>query len=242
MTDKEQPEPPISKEKLWRQRWIAKKRAEMGEEAFTQYWRALERKRKPETLREQRRRYNERVAKRTAATARATGQSWNIEDARTALDTSLTVPQAALKTGRTAKSVESLRHRWRAGKLPAWLQDHLPMYKAEPAPSAGPAKTARKAAATKKAADAPKVVAPKPRKKPTKAEFERRLNEVHGVSYDRKGTAGQYGARIRPYGTYLRRQDPGMFDWDYQAWLEQGDAQFFGADNRKSEGGNSDDE
>lgn len=64
------------------------------------------------------------------------------------------------------------------------------------------------------------------KRKTTKGEFERRMNEVYGHDYQRWGN-GNYGARTRPIGTYLRNQDPWMFDQDYQEWLEQGDEKYF---------------
>jgi hypothetical protein len=77
--------------------------------------------------RHERRRYVERRAARTAVTARAKKRRrlWTIDEAKTALDLSLTVPDAALKVGRTASAVESLRMRWRHGRLPEALAAHI---------------------------------------------------------------------------------------------------------------------
>jgi hypothetical protein len=116
-----------ARENAWRRRWIERKRVEMGEEAFAQYWRELNRK-KPETARRQRRRYAQRVAARTGDGAHARGSKWTIDDARTVLDLALSVPEAALRVGRTASAVAALRQRWRSGRLPAALQDHLSTY------------------------------------------------------------------------------------------------------------------
>ncbi|ORW08041.1 MULTISPECIES: hypothetical protein [Mycolicibacter] len=73
--------------------------------------------------------YTQRRAERTAK-APMKGSRWSIDDARTALDTSLSVPEVALMLGRTAAAVEGLRARWRAGELSSALADQLP-----PAPS-----------------------------------------------------------------------------------------------------------
>lgn len=74
-----------------------------------------------------RRRY---VARRAARTSPPVGESvrrpWSIPEAKIAVDLSLTVVDAALRVGRTASAVESLRSRWRAGKLPAALAGRLP--------------------------------------------------------------------------------------------------------------------
>lgn len=54
----------------------------------------------------------------------------------------------------------------------------------------------------------------------TKKEFEEHLNTtIHGVSHERWGN-GRYGATKRPYGTYLRNQDPEKFNAEYDAWLD----------------------
>ncbi|MDT5087163.1 MAG: hypothetical protein QOJ61_4206 [Mycobacterium sp.] len=81
-----------------------------------------------EGRRQERRRYVERRAARTAIAGRkkTTRRPWTIEEAKTALDTSLTVPEAALTVGRTASAVESLRLRWRRGRLPDALAAHIP--------------------------------------------------------------------------------------------------------------------
>lgn len=78
-----------------------------------------------ERRRRQRREYH---ARRTRAIGAGPehARRWNVGDARVALDTALTVPQAAKKVGRSANSVESLRRRWRAGRLPAGLTAHMP--------------------------------------------------------------------------------------------------------------------
>lgn len=71
-------------------------------------------------------RYIRNRALRTAADSSVPRRPWSIPDARVALDVSLTVPQAALRVGRTASAVESLRRRWRLGRLPDALSAHLP--------------------------------------------------------------------------------------------------------------------
>jgi hypothetical protein len=76
---------------------------------------------------ERHRRYLARRAVRTAPPVDGLARRpWSVPDAKVALDLSLTVVEAALKVDRTASSVESLRSRWRAGKLPAALADRLP--------------------------------------------------------------------------------------------------------------------
>lgn len=81
-----------------------------------------------EARRQERRRYIEKRAVRTAVTARTKKKRrlWTIDEAKTALDLSLTVPEAALEVGRTASAVESLRLRWRKGRLPEALDVHIP--------------------------------------------------------------------------------------------------------------------
>lgn len=81
-----------------------------------------------EGRREERRRYVERRAARTAIPGRPKKprKLWTVEEAKTALDLTLTVPEAALKIGRTASAVESLRLRWRQGRLPDLLNIHIP--------------------------------------------------------------------------------------------------------------------
>lgn len=74
----------------------------------------------------ERRRYTERRAERTAPTAVKAGARWTIADARIALNTQLTVAEAALKIGRTATAVEVLRAKWRSGRLAAGLIDQVP--------------------------------------------------------------------------------------------------------------------
>ncbi len=71
-------------------------------------------------------RYIRNRAARTASDSSARRRPWSIPDARVALDVTLTVPQAALQVGRTASAVESLRRRWRLGRLPDALAAHLP--------------------------------------------------------------------------------------------------------------------
>lgn len=53
----------------------------------------------------------------------------------------------------------------------------------------------------------------------TKKAFEEHLNKVHGVTHERWGN-GRYGALKRPYGTYLRNQDPEKFNIEYDDWLD----------------------
>lgn len=80
-----------------------------------------------ERKRRERRQYVERRAQRTAV-ADAKGprrRPWAIDEVKTALDPALTVPEAALKVGRTSSAVESLRKRWRSGQLGAALEAHV---------------------------------------------------------------------------------------------------------------------
>lgn len=70
--------------------------------------------------------YTRRRAIRTADAAVRHGARWSIGDALTAIDPTLTVPEAAVRLGRTAAAVEGLRAKWRAGQLSAALTDHLP--------------------------------------------------------------------------------------------------------------------
>lgn len=81
-----------------------------------------------EGRREERRRYVERRAARTTVAGHTpkVKKPWGVDEAKTALDLSLTVPEAALKIGRTASAVESLRLRWRKGRLPDLLTMHIP--------------------------------------------------------------------------------------------------------------------
>ncbi|WP_242413742.1 hypothetical protein [Mycolicibacterium fortuitum] len=81
-----------------------------------------------EGRREERRRYIERRAARTAVPDRTKNvkKPWTVDEARIALDLSRTVPAAALEIGRTASAVESLRLRWRRGRLPDLLSIHFP--------------------------------------------------------------------------------------------------------------------
>lgn len=87
-----------------------------------------------ERRRRQRREYHARRS-RAIAGGPDHGQRWTVSDARTALDTTLSVPEAALKVGRSATAVESLRRRWRTGRLPASLAAHMPE---PPRPSSPP--------------------------------------------------------------------------------------------------------
>lgn len=82
-----------------------------------------------EARRRYQRSYIERRATRTAGSSRGRKQkrrAWTISEAKTAVDLSLTVPEAALQIGRTASAVESLRKRWRRGALPAALAMQIP--------------------------------------------------------------------------------------------------------------------
>lgn len=115
-------------QRRYRKNWLAKKRAELGDEAFEAYLRQVKAK-KPETVRRAHQRYAKKLAERTAPAADTAGSRWTLSDARTALDTSLTVPQAAQRVGRSGSAVKSLRQRWRKGTLPADLADQLPVYR-----------------------------------------------------------------------------------------------------------------
>lgn len=77
-----------------------------------------------ERRRRQRREYHQRRTSRTTA-GQEHGRRWTIADARIALDMRLSVPDAAAAVGRSANAVESLRRRWRAGRLPAALVDQI---------------------------------------------------------------------------------------------------------------------
>lgn len=123
-------------QRRYRANWLAKKRAELGDEAFEAYLRQIKAK-KPETVRRAHRRYAKKLAERTAPASAAAGARWTLSDARTALDASLTVPQAAQQIGRSGAAVKSLRQRWRKGTLPAELADQLPVYR-KPAPPKSP--------------------------------------------------------------------------------------------------------
>ncbi|MBY0285583.1 MAG: hypothetical protein K2X52_00305 [Mycobacteriaceae bacterium] len=81
-----------------------------------------------EGRREERRRYVERRAARTAAPAdqQRSRRPWTVDEAKIALDFTLSVPDAALRVGRTASAVESLRLRWRQRRLPEVLSIHIP--------------------------------------------------------------------------------------------------------------------
>ena len=78
-----------------------------------------------ERRRQQRREYHRRRTRQTAG-GHEHGRPWTIADARVALDVARTVPEAAIELGRSASAVESLRQRWRAGRLPAGLADQMP--------------------------------------------------------------------------------------------------------------------
>lgn len=81
-----------------------------------------------EIRRRARRRYIERRAARTAPEDPEKSDSpWTVTEARIALDPTLTVPEAATQISRTASAVESLRARWRAGRLPAALEHQVPL-------------------------------------------------------------------------------------------------------------------
>jgi len=58
----------------------------------------------------------------------------------------------------------------------------------------------------------------------TKKAYEELLNDRYGVDLQRWGD-GHYGASTRPYGTYLRNQDPDMFNMEYEQWLAEMTAQ-----------------
>ncbi len=89
-----------------------------------------------ERRRRQRREYHARRT-RNVSGGPDHGQRWTVSDARIALDTKLSVPDAALKVGRSASAVESLRRRWRTVRLPSGLADHIP----DPPPTRSPAPT-----------------------------------------------------------------------------------------------------
>jgi hypothetical protein len=73
--------------------------------------------------------YTRRRAQRTASEATSHRSRWTIDDARTALDVTMSVPEIALRLGRTASAVEGLRAKWRSGALPSALADQLPPYR-----------------------------------------------------------------------------------------------------------------
>lgn len=78
----------------------------------------------------ERQNYTTRRAKLTGGKNATSHRSrWTIDDARTALDLSLSVPEIALRLGRTASAVEGLRAKWRSGALPLALADQLPPYR-----------------------------------------------------------------------------------------------------------------
>lgn len=82
--------------------------------------------------------YTRSRAKRTASKATSHRNPWTIDDARTALDLTLPVPEIALRLGRTAAAVEGLRAKWRSGALPLALADQLPPYRPADAPISHP--------------------------------------------------------------------------------------------------------
>jgi len=55
--------------------------------------------------------------------------------------------------------------------------------------------------------------------KNTKKAFEEFLNKEFPVA-KHKHKNWRYGNTKRDYGTYLRKQDPGMFEENYQRWIE----------------------
>jgi hypothetical protein len=81
-----------------------------------------------EGRRQERRRYIEGRAARTAVPGRAENvkRPWTVDEAKIALNLALTVPQAAVQIGRTASAGASLRQRWRKGRLPDALSVHIP--------------------------------------------------------------------------------------------------------------------
>jgi hypothetical protein len=56
----------------------------------------------------------------------------------------------------------------------------------------------------------------------TKHAFEKLLNSIYGMSFDRHGGAGQLGARKRPWGTWLRSADREHFNAMYAHFNETG--------------------
>lgn len=58
------------------------------------------------------------------------------------------------------------------------------------------------------------------KKKLTKKAFEEYLNQKYGVDTQKWGN-GNYAARVKPYGTYLRSQDKEMFNIQYEEWLKE---------------------
>jgi len=60
-------------------------------------------------------------------------------------------------------------------------------------------------------------------RKLTKKAYEEFLNERDGVDLQRWGN-GRHGANSRPYGTYLRNQDPEMFNFEYDKWRSEMEA------------------
>lgn len=77
-----------------------------------------------ERRRRQRREYHQRRSTKSSA-GQEHGRRWTIADARVALDLGLSVKDAAAAVGRSANAVESLRRRWRAGRLPTALADQV---------------------------------------------------------------------------------------------------------------------
>lgn len=98
-----------------------------------QAWGVPETESPEERRRRQRREYHQRRTNRTAA-GQEHGRRWTIVDARVALDLRLSVPEAAAAVGRSASAVESLRRRWRAGRLPAVLADQVVANRAQEQP------------------------------------------------------------------------------------------------------------
>lgn len=82
---------------------------------------------RPRKTRDERQRYTQRRAERTGGTGDRQWRRWTISDARIALDPSLSVPDVAIRLGRTASAVEGLRAKWRAGRLPEALATQLPL-------------------------------------------------------------------------------------------------------------------
>jgi hypothetical protein len=78
-----------------------------------------------ERRRRQRREYHQRRTFRTSG-GQEHGRQWTVADARIALDVRRTAPDVAIELGRSASAVESLRRRWRNGRLPAGLIDQVP--------------------------------------------------------------------------------------------------------------------
>lgn len=56
----------------------------------------------------------------------------------------------------------------------------------------------------------------------TKKAFENLLNSIYGIDYTRQGSTGQLGAKVRPWGTWLRSADREHFDGMYVHFLATG--------------------